>query len=101
MILWGIGNKLLCFSQNLSWTNVHDGVWEAFILGALFCLVYVNDLSDNLISNAKLFADDKTLFSVIHDANTFAKKFNDDLKKVNGWAFQWKISFNPDLSKQV
>ena len=26
---------------------------------------------------------------------------NDDLKKVNKWAFQWKMSFNPDLNKQA
>ena len=33
--------------------------------------------------------------------NTFAKELNDDLKKVNDWTFQWKMSFNPDLSKQA
>ena len=26
---------------------------------------------------------------------------NEDLNKVNHWAFQWKMSFNPDLSKQA
>ena len=26
---------------------------------------------------------------------------NDDLKKINKWAFQWKMSFNPDPSKQA
>ena len=29
------------------------------------------------------------------------KELNDDLKKVNEWAFQWKIRFNPDPSKQA
>ena len=37
----------------------------------------------------------------MHDVNTSAKELNDDLKKVNDLAFQWKISFNPDPSKQA
>ena len=40
-------------------------------------------VSDNLTSNAKLFADDTSLFSVVHDVNTSAKELNHDLKKVN------------------
>ena len=62
---------------------------------------YINDLSDNLTSNAKLFADDTSLFSVVDDANTSAKELNNDLKNVNDWAYQWKISFNPDPRKQA
>ena len=87
--------------QNSSWTNVHAGVPQGSILGPLLFLIYINDLSDNLTSNAKLFADDTSLFSVVHDVNTSAKELNDDLKKINDWAFQWKMSFNPDLSKQA
>ena len=64
-------------------------------------LIYINDLSDNLTSNAKLFTDDASLFSVVHDTNTYAKELNDDFKKVNDWALRWKKNFNPDLSKQA
>ena len=42
-------------------------------------------------SNAKRFADDASLFSVVHDVNASAKESNDDLK----------ISFNLDPSKQA
>ena len=67
--------------QNSSWTNVHAEVPQ----GPLLFLIYINDLSDNLTSYVKLFADDT--FSVVHDVNTSAKELNDDLKKVNDWAF--------------
>ena len=74
--------------RNSSWTNVHAGVPQGSLLGPLLFLIYINDLSDNLTSNAKLFADDTSLFSVVHDVNTSAKELNDDLKKINDWAFQ-------------
>ena len=54
-----------------------------------------------MTSNAKLFADDTLLFSVIHDVNTSTKELNDDFKKVNDWAFQWKMSFSLDPSKEA
>ena len=39
--------------------------------------------------------------AVIHDMyNVSAGKLNEDLKKISEWAFQWKIVFNPDASKQ-
>ena len=67
--------------QNSLWTNVHAGVSQGSILSLLLFLIYINDLLDNLTSNAKLFADDTSLFSVFHDVNTSADELNDDLKK--------------------
>ena len=64
-------------------------------------LIYINDLPDGLTSIVKLFADDTSLFSVVHDINTTAKELNEDLNKINNCAFQWKMNFNPDPSKQA
>ena len=33
--------------------------------------------------------------------NTSANNLNNDLSKTNDWATQWKMSFNPNPSKQV
>ena len=46
------------------------GVSQGSIFGPLLVLIYINDLPDRLSSNAKLFAEDTPLFSVIHDRNT-------------------------------
>ena len=49
----------------------------------------------------KLFADDTSIFSVINDSNISAATLNDDLEKINQWAFQWKMEFNPQISKRA
>ena len=58
-------------------------------------------LTIGLKSECKLFANDIFLFFVAHDVNTFANDINKDLKPISDWAFQWKMSFNPDPSKQA
>ena len=93
--------RVILNGPNSSWINVHAGVPQGSILGSLLFLIYSNDLADDLSSNVKLFADDASLFSVVHDVNAAARELNDDLKKMNKWAFQWKMSFNPDPSKQA
>ena len=70
------------------------------ILGPLLFLVYINDLPEGLTTSAKLFADDTSLFSVVHDSAASAAFLNDDLLKISRWTYQWKI-FNPDASKQA
>ena len=67
--------------QSSSWTNVNAGVPQGSILGPLLYLIYINDLSDGFSSNAKLFANDTSLFSVVHDINTSAIELNSDQKK--------------------
>ena len=47
-----------------------------------------------------MIASDTSLFSMVHDVNTTVN-LNNDLSKINDWAIQWKVSFNPDPSKQA
>ena len=48
----------------------------------------MNDLPDDLESQAKLFADDTSLFSTVHDPSRSAKLLNDDLQKISVSAFK-------------
>ena len=49
----------------------------------------------------KLFDDDTSLFSLVHDNNTSARDLNEDIEKISNPTFQWKINFTPDHDKQV
>ena len=86
---------------NSEWTNIKAGVPQGSILGPLLFLMYVNDIPDNLSSNVKLFADDVSLFSIVDDPVQSGSQLNNDLKKIQKWAFDWKMSFNPDPNKQA
>ena len=85
----------------MSWTNVQTGVPQGSILRQLFFVIYINDSSDGLTSNPKLFADDTSLFFVVQNINSRANDMSSDLVKISDWAFQWKIRFNPDPQKQA
>ena len=81
------------------WVSIEAGVPQGSMLGPLLFLIYINDLSEDLSTTAKLFADDTSLFSTVQNVNTSASHLNNDLSKLSNWAFQWKMSFNPDPSK--
>ena len=87
--------------QTSSWANVEAGVPQGSILSPLLFLTFNNDLLDNLSTNVKLFVDDTSLFPVVHDIAASSCKLNCDLNRVREWAFQWKMSLNPEPSKQA
>ena len=93
--------RVLLNGQTSEWLSVKAGVPQGSILGTLFFLIYINVLSDDIVSKVKLFADDTSLFSVVHNSNITAKELNKDLQKISEWAYKWKMSFNPDLNKQA
>ena len=48
-----------------------------------------------------MFADDTSLFFIIHDAKATAYELNKDWQKIAEWAHQWKMLFNLDLNEQA
>ena len=93
--------RVVLNGQHSSCRDVNAGVPQGSIIGPLLFLVDINDLSNGLQSNPKPFADDTSLFSVIHDVNLLQIDLNEDLDKVNNWAYQWKMSFNSHPSKKA
>ena len=80
--------RVVLNKQVSSWTNLEAGVPQGSILSPLLCLIYFDNLSKTLSSNAKMCADETSLFSVTHDNNTSGAELNDNLSAIKHWPFQ-------------
>ena len=69
--------------QSSNWVDVKAGVPQVSIMGPLLFLIYINDLPESLITNAKLFADDTSLSSVVRDIPASTEELNNDLRNIN------------------
>ena len=93
--------RALLNGQSSVWVSIKAGVPQGSILGPLLFCIYINDLSYGITSFVKLFADDTSIFSTIHDSNYSATDLNPDLQKISGCIFKRKRSVNPDPTKQA
>ena len=84
-----------------NWTKLEAGVHQGSVLGPFLFLVYINYLTDNVSSNIRLFADDSSLFSCVNDIHGCHERIANDLNTISAWACQWKMVFNPDITKQT
>ena len=43
----------------------------------------------------------RLLVSIVNDINISTEEVTNDMKRFSRWAYQWKMMFNPDLTKQA
>ena len=84
-----------------NWRCINAGVPQGSVLGPLLFLVYINDLTENIPSQMRLFADHSSLFTRVDGVEQTQDKPIKDLQTVTDWAHQWKMVFNPDVTKQA
>ena len=75
------------------------GVPQGSVLDPLMFLVCINDLTDNISSEMRLFAKDSSLFTCVKVVEQTHDKLVKDLQTVSKWAYQWKLMFNPDITR--
>ena len=85
--------------KNSDWADVQAGVPQGSLLGPLLFLIYINDIVEVVDSEIRIFADDTFIFTVVNEHCT--ETLNKDLESINKWAWQWKMVFNPDITKQA
>ena len=81
------------------WTNIEAGVPQGSLLGPILFLVFINDIVEVVESDIRIFADDTFIYRKIDQLST--QILNSDLMKISQWAWQWKLVFNPDITKQA
>ena len=93
--------RVVLDGHHSDYSLIDSGVPQGSVLGPLLFLIYINDLELNILSNVKFFADDTMLYSIVNDPIVSARELNVDLELIRKWAYQWKLEFNPDPSKQA
>lgn len=88
-------------SSNSEIKGVSAGVPQGSVLGPLLFLVYVNDITDQLLCLTRLFADDSSLFISATDIRDIEGIVNHDLIIISQWAKQWLVKFNPNKTEAI
>ena len=88
-----------------------NAIVQGSILGLLLSLLYINNVSDNVICNIAIYADDTTLYSKCDQTSDlwqqleFASELESDLQDTVDWGRKWLVDSNAekiqlDLSDQ-
>ena len=106
---YGIGGKtlkwidsFLCFRQQRvvvngvksDWAPVLSGVPQGTVLGPLLFSLYINDISSDIESEIRLFADDCVCYREIKDEKD-TMKVQRDIDRLGSWARKWGMRFQP------
>ena len=75
--------------------RVNAGVPQGSVLGPLLFSIYVNDISESLLSLTRLFADDSSLFYTVSSLVDTEGIINHDFRLLVVWEKQWLIKFDP------
>ena len=66
------------------------------ILGPILFIIYINDISTDLTSTVKIYADDTKIYRTIGLLDVDIPALQCDLDRLGIWANKWKMHFNPD-----
>ena len=69
-----------------NWSQVTPGVPQGRILGPILFLMCINDLSNEVESSIKLFADDTKVYREIHNVENDTLLLQSDLDHMSIWA---------------
>ena len=72
---------------------VISGVPQGTILATVLFLLYINDISENIKSQIRLFADDGIIYREINNDLAHVT-LQEDLDNLKNWANKWRLNFN-------
>ena len=73
--------------------RVESGVPQGTVLGPLLFLLFINDITMQIDSNLRLFAEDCLLYEEVNDS-VMVENLQMNLDLLGEWAEKWQMSFN-------
>ena len=77
--------------------NVISVVSQGSVFGHVLYLMYINDITDSINSNIRLFADGSTMYRTIHTSEDH-NIFQAGLNKLSELAAKWQMNYNNSYS---
>ena len=93
--------KVVIQASESNFLPLKAGVPEGSVLRPLLFLIYVNDITESLLSLTRLYADDSSLYYSATSLQDIEGITNHDLRNVSVWAKQWLVDFNPNKTEAV
>jgi len=87
--LFDRSQKVVYKDISSSLQSIKARVPQGSVLGPLLFLIYVNDISQNMLSISGLFADYTSLQYASGSIEEIEFTINHDLKMLNDWSQQW------------
>ena len=81
--------------------TINAGVPQGSVLSLLLFLIYVNDVSDKMLSLCRLFVNDNSLQLSSNNIAEMECSMNQDLNTLYIWSKQWLLQLNPNKIKAV
>ena len=63
-------------------------------------LVYIDGLPEDIVSEARLFADDTAIYLTLENKD-YSDKLQRDLDRLQTWEARWDMEFNPSKCQAV
>ena len=76
------------------WAPVVSGVPQGTVLGPLLFFLHINDITADIESEIRLFADDCVCYRKIKDKED-TLKLQRDIGRLGNWARKWGMRFQP------
>ena len=83
-----------CKRSKSDWAPFLSGVQQGNVLGPLLFSLYINDISTDIDSGIRLFADDCVCYREIKDTED-TLKLQKDIDQLGCWARKWGMRFQP------
>ena len=76
------------------WASVLSGVPQGNVLGLVLFSLYINDITTDLDSEIRLFADDCVCYREVKGTEDTVK-LQEDIDRLGSWARKWGMRFQP------